>query len=847
VALNNLGLGFLFTAKDLASGVMKDVKGHLLEVGDEGERVAKSLGSSFKQFGAGLGLMGVGLEWLEHLEPAVDAASDFEKAMKLVQSRVTEAEFPLQDMTEIVDSLSAKFGIMPADEAKAMYEGVAAGARDAASSQALLAASSALAVGTQSDLHESLATVSQTAKVFNIALKDSAQVADSLFVASKHVEGGVQGMTMMLEHLGPTAASAGLTMDELLGTIAQMGAAGIRGRPAMAGLKSILDSLIKPTQDARGEAARLGIAFDEATIKSEGLPAILAQITESGRMNAHTLEKLFGNTEAATVAMGLMRNGGQDLDRMMTELGQSTGAAADAAAKLVTAQARFKVLQEQVETFIGEAILPLKKLIFETLNKILEGFLKVNPDVLKFFTLFLTGVAVLATVVGAAMALSAAFTILSTIAGVLGVSFAGTALSIWAALWPVLVVAGLVSLAILGLKIAFDNNFGGIADTAQRVWEDLKLVFTSLNELFSGGGFTEDTWQKLEKHSGIRDFAISVFGWVTRIENFFSHIGTAFESNLDIVRPMLTLIGTAIDQVVDAFGMLSGPQGADGAATAFDSFGTAGEILGDILTGVFYGVLAVISWVIAAIHTGVAVVVGVVDSIKSIFSGLIDFFYGFFEFFAELLQGHWGKAWHGAKMMVFGIVDAIVGVLTSLVGIVGGTVDAIAGAFGQKTHVQKSISDFRDFTHNEMAKHFGVADGTGLRTIVGQSDSGMGGVAVGDIAGRRANPLASGLEPATSSTSANAAPWPVAGASGGDVASMPAVAALVASGGASEGGTADLSAMSSHLEQISKNTEGGGAPVNVTVMLDSEAIGKAVSKAKRNDETRNFTPAPVPG
>src|ERR1700738_2431971 len=98
MALNSLGLGFLFTAKDLASGVMHDVKSHLNETGEAGQSLAKSLGSSFKQFGEGLAIMGTGIAGLAILGEKTEAADKFSHAIKLASNKVSEAEFPMASM-----------------------------------------------------------------------------------------------------------------------------------------------------------------------------------------------------------------------------------------------------------------------------------------------------------------------------------------------------------------------------------------------------------------------------------------------------------------------------------------------------------------------------------------------------------------------------------------------------------------------------------------------------------------------------------------------------------------------------------------------------------------------------
>lgn len=845
MGLNNLGLGFLFEAKDLASGVMGDIKGNLGELGEKGREIAKGLGESFEQFASGLGIAAIGLEGLAKLGEKAELAEHFGDAIKLAGNKVEAAEFSMESMKGIVNELGNEFGIMPIAMADALSTAIEQGARKAATAQALLTASTQLATASHTDLKGNVSALGQVMRAFNVDLAQSVAVSDQLYVASKHVEGGVQGMTSMLEVLGPTAHQAHMTTVELMASIAQMAAAGIGGRHGMMGLREVIGSMIEPTAAAKAEAVRLGVAFDRNTIQSEGLPALLAKITESQNFNAQSMEKLFGSTSAATVAMGLMRDGGAQLKTMMDKVRNSTGAAAEAAERMITESQRFDSVRASLDTMIGEALVPMKEAFFKLGTSMLSVFTEGNPAIVHFLTLLTYGASILAVVLGAGLMISAAWPIITLALGAMAAGAWEAAVAMAAALWPVVLIAAAVGLAIWGLKVAFDNNFGGIADTVNKVWGNIKLVFTALVELFSGGGFTEDTWQKLEKHSGIRDFAISVFGWVSRIENFFTHIGTSFEAGMSTMRPVFDDIGIAIDMLLDAFGMLSGPEGVGGAANAFDSFGIAGDALGVILTDVFQTIMAVVQLAIGVIHVGVAAIVAVVDSVRSIFSGLIDFFYGFFEFFAELVQGHWGKAWHGMKMMVFGVIDAIIGVVASLLGFVGGAIDAIAGMFGTKLHLQKDMQNFKDDMHNEGAKAWGIADGTGLRTIHNTSDSGLGGLAVG---GGPAAPLSSSSEGQFSSPGdepgvaapANVSPWGgIPGVAG--FASMPIASA---SGAAVE--PPDFAGMTSHLEHIAKNTEAGNT-VNVTLMMDSEVIGKAVSKAKANDATRSFTPAPVPG
>jgi TP901 family phage tail tape measure protein len=825
MALNNLGLGFLFTAKDLASGVMADVKHNLHEVGEEGEKVVHKLKDNFAEFVAGLGLLETGLKGFEMFEPAVEAADAFRMKMLQVSSLVSESEIPMREMEELVDGLAARFGVMPVEQAKGLYTAIRQGARDAESAQSLLTAGTALSVASQTELGQSIQTVSRIAKVFNLDMAESGQVADKLFIASRRAEDGVSGIAEVLQMVGPDASRAGLDMNDLLAVMMQMDAAGIHGRHGIGGLRDIILGLIKPSADAKAEAARLGIAFDEQTLAAEGLPGLLQAVAQNTHLNSQSLEKLFGSTEAATVAMGLMRNGGADLAARMRELAGAHDAASQAAEKLITEQQRFNVLSDQSWTIIGKSLLPVKDAIFGTLNAFLEGFNKTNPGIIRFVTLTVLVVSGISVLVGSVAAASAGFTILSAASAALGISFAGTAAMIWSALWPALLVIGALGLAFAAVKIAYDQNLGGFGDKVREVWGEVKLAFTALEELFSGGGFTDGTWQELEKHSGIRDFAISVWGWVQKIENFFRGIGAGFIDHIKFVHPLLDSIGRAIYAIVDALGLFS-TSGAN-SATVFDMFGGAGYAVGHVLGVVFDALMLVVSLLVGVVRVGVANAVGLFQMLRSIISGVVDVFYGLAEIIGGIAHGSWKEAWHGMKVVAFGVIDGILGTMLSFASSFGGVIDAIAGVFGKKLNLQKTVLDFKDGLHNAMASDFGVTAAVGLRSITGSTETGLGAISVGGSAPAD-NPLVA----------------PAGGEGGAGETSMPAVAAAEAG---APTGSSDLSAISSHLENISKNTEGGGPPININVVLDSEVIGRAVARSNRNAQTRGFEPAPAPG
>jgi hypothetical protein len=147
------------------------------------------------------------------------------------------------------------------------------------------------------------------------------------------------------------------------------------------------------------------------------------------------------------------------------------------------------------------------------------------------------------------------------------------------------------------------------------------------------------------------------------------------------------------------------------------------------------------------------------------------------------------------KLVAFGVVDAIIGVVLELAGAIAGVVDALSSLFGEGTHWQQGIRDFRDTLRADMAEGMGVQDLTFTR------------------------PTRPGA--ATSPT----APAPDA------LMSMPAVSAMTPAVPASF--------------PMTPATPPASPPITVNLQVDGTTLATAVHRADRDTATRSFSPVPA--
>jgi hypothetical protein len=178
----------------------------------------------------------------------------------------------------------------------------------------------------------------------------------------------------------------------------------------------------------------------------------------------------------------------------------------------------------------------------------------------------------------------------------------------------------------------------------------------------------------------------------------------------------------------------------------------------------------------------------------SVFSGLADVVTGVVFIIGGIVNGSWTDVWTGMKLIAFGVIDAIIGVVLELVGAIAGAVDSLMGLVGKSSNLQASVQGFKDKVHGDMAKAFGVDSLT--FTQKGAT-----------------KPLAVAL-PAPPATGA-----------------MPAVAALPGQPAATQ------------LPVYGPPPP--PAPVTVNLQLDGQTIATAVHKAQADNAARAFSPLPA--
>ena len=891
MALNNLGLGFVFTARDLASGAISNLERNFTSLDRRVGLGTENIQSAFQQLGVGLAVFTAGAATVGAAFSLANAAGRFEQSIAAVAavSGATAVELEQLRGAAIDAGIATQFS--PTEATMGLRELAQAGFNAQESMQLLIPVLD-LAAGSLGELspQQAAGLASQAMKAFGISTDQASISVDrmlqavnvfalnaselpmALGTASRGAQALHQSLSETLIALGlvknvipgveRASTATAVAMERLADPQVQqrLRGIGVAVVDSQGGFRAFLDVLgdMAPALDRMSESQRSAFllqAFGREALG--GVNAILTQVTSGIRTNT-------GETVRGAQAIAYLRdqfeNAGGTAARFREQM-------------LNTFEGQKRLLAGSLETLaivagepFAQVFRPLVTIVVDVVNAVLGVFRQLPAPVKRAFAAFVVGAGAVIAMVGAVIAAKAGIALL-----IIGLKAAGITIGgLLATILPAVLIFGVLALAVAGFVVAFRNNVGGIADFFQGVGARISLAFRGLTQLFDQGGFSGAVRDELNRaeNQGLKDFLINVFLWVNRIRNFFAGIATGFSAGIEAARPTIDAFLNALRRLGTALGFLSERDDAGTASSRFREFGLTGERVGRVLATVFelivqamtavvevaegvaqgwewisaggsvlwsalsqlgskiqevinymFGstsatqqngsawtalgnvIAFVIGWIISAIgvlvsivSAAVAVISAAIQIVMSVFSGLADVITGVVFIIGGIFTGSWSDIWMGMKLVAFGVVDAIIGVVLELAGALAGVVDALTGLFGEGTHWQQGIRDFRDSLRADMAEGMGVQDLTFTR-------------------------------PTRPGAAAPGAPASDA------MSSMPAVAAMTPAIPASF--------------PMTPAAPPASPPITVNLQVDGTTLATAVHRADRDSATRSFSPVPA--
>lgn len=403
---------------------------------------------------------------------ALKVASDFDSSMRNVNSLLQLNESQFQSLEKTVRDYGSTIRAGPVEASKALYQIVSAGITDQATAMAILTNSNAAAEAGQANLETTTKALTTTMLAYSASADQASMYSNVLTRTVQLGVGSMDDFTAVLGRVAPSAATIGVTFQEVGETMAFLTQRGLSAAMSASSLNSALNTMIKPGTQLQSVFAQLGVSSGTELIsKFGGLEGAIKALYGAVGNKGDVLAQMFtaqGRRAVLDIVNDLPAFNGL-IDQFGNNLsGATSGARAE---QLKSFAAQFDLMKSAIEgaaIVLGDKLMPLVAPLMADIKNLALGLERANPNLVSAAV----GIGLVVAAIGPAI----------TILGAL--------------ITPIGLVAGLVT----GLGLAFSQNFGGIRDTVTKAIDgtlpalrDLEYEF---NKILSALTFTPpaDAW-----------------------------------------------------------------------------------------------------------------------------------------------------------------------------------------------------------------------------------------------------------------------------------------------------------------------------------------------------------------
>jgi len=261
--------------------------------------------------------------------------------------------------------------------------------REGAELGGALRASIDLAAATELDMVQASELAVIVMSTFGKSAEEVTGAMDYMVRAADASVATVSELGMALTNIGPIAAAAGISFEDINIALALLASRGIRGAEAGTALRSMLANLRRPTESVKEELKKWNIALYDATGAMYPLPKILEQFQEALAGATQEERDLAIQTVAGTYGMNamnaLLSAGSQGWNEMARSIAGATSMSEKAAAHAQTFAGQLEMFEGVVESLrirIGSAFLPALTKVLGVFSSLIE---KYGPSITAVF------------------------------------------------------------------------------------------------------------------------------------------------------------------------------------------------------------------------------------------------------------------------------------------------------------------------------------------------------------------------------------------------------------------------------------------------------------------------------
>ena len=648
---------------------MEEIKGKDGKLNWEGLKkggaATKALGEGITDLGSSMTL-GLTVPIVAAGGAAISVAANFDDAMSQVQGALGDASADTEGLRQLALQLGSDTVFSATEAAQAMVELAKGGLTEADIKGGALAASMDLAAAGQLNLADAAETTVQMMGSFGLGAGDATRIANALAGAANASSADVSDLTQAMSQCSAQASLAGWSLEDTAAALALFADHGVKGSDAGTSLKTMLQRLSAPTDQAADAMEAYGLEVRDSNGKMKDITGIADELTGklgtlSDAERDAALQTIFGS-DASRAAAILMQSGSEGLQKYIAATNDATAAETMANAQkgeLSWALENMGGAIESASIAFGSALAPAITAVAGVIGNVAEAFASLPSGAQTAIAVVLALVAAvgpLLVVFGSVVAMLPA---LSEGLLLLGGAFAvplAPALAVAAAIAAV--VAILVTLwntsetfratvlaAVDAISAKVQEICAFLAPYVQAFVDQLVLtVQTAMDVLLPiiEAALTVIISIVVPVLTSIMDTVANVFATIlATVTNVMAALSSIIQGAWQVIQGIFqTVLGLIVGVVTGDFSMMS--SGVSGILNGMSS----------IISGILQGILSVFSGIWNSIKS---VAVGACNAVTGAVSGAFNGIRSVIE-----------NAMSGAKSTVSNALDAISGFFAGL-------------------------------------------------------------------------------------------------------------------------------------------------------------------------------------
>lgn len=255
-------------------------------------------GDKFKSVTKNIGALGLATAAGFGINELVGSFTALDTATQKIKTLGGEATNLAPQFKAIALEMSKSFPIAAGEIQDSIYEALSAGVEASESSIKAFSDSAAkLSVGGGETMKNSVNILSSVLNSYGASAQEAAHYSDILFNTVNIGKTTIPELNHSLSQVVPTAASVGVSLENVGASLAVLTANGMPTARATTTLNQLLVEMIKPGNDFAAVMQKAGVSLE--TLKTEGLPTTVEKLKSAMAEMGKTSGAVFGSTDAA--------------------------------------------------------------------------------------------------------------------------------------------------------------------------------------------------------------------------------------------------------------------------------------------------------------------------------------------------------------------------------------------------------------------------------------------------------------------------------------------------------------------------------------------------------------------